>query len=243
MNVMEEYVYTTKTDAKGVITSVTDSFCRLTGFNREDFIGKTHSVIRSPQMSDDFFESLWETILNEEIWEGDIQGLKKDGSAFWMRIVIFPRYNVKKELMGYASIRHNVTASKKLEKEVIHDGLTGLFNRRYYDEVIEKELMRAKRDKLSFTFVMMDVDFFKLYNDTYGHHAGDVALKKIAKTLQSKLHRGGDFCFRLGGEEFGFFFSGQTLEDSLKYTEEICNAIESGRNRVAVHEKGEVEFF
>ncbi|NOQ30511.1 MAG: bacteriohemerythrin [Helicobacteraceae bacterium] len=114
----------------------------------------------------------------------------------------------------------------KLEKEVIHDGLTDLFNRRYYDEIVEKELNRAKRDKLQFTFVMLDIDFFKPYNDTYGHQEGDNTLKAVAKLLKSKLSRSGDFCFRLGGEEFGFFFAGESLEESIRYTNEICMEVE-----------------
>lgn len=292
IRVMEEYVYTTKTNTQGIITDVTDSFCRLTGYDSDELIGQTHNIIRDHESDDETFQELWEKISKGGIWEGNLKSLRKDGTHFWMQVVIFPRYNSKKEIIGYSSIRHNITASKKLEEEVIRDGLTGLFNRRYYDEVIEHELMRAKRDKLPFTFVMMDIDFFKPYNDTYGHREGDNVLKKIAKLLKKMLSRGGDFCFRLGGEEFGFFFAGESLEESIKHTQKICKAIEelhiphsknkaskyvtasfglinidtrttiidehaiyvatdtalykakeSGRNRVVVHDIGEIELF
>lgn len=113
-----------------------------------------------------------------------------------------------------------------LKKEVNHDGLTGLYNRRYFDMIFTKELSRARRNKLSFTFVMMDIDYFKQYNDTYGHSEGDNVLKLIADFLDKKLSRAGDFCFRLGGEEFGFFFTGKSLEDAISYTEVICKGIE-----------------
>jgi len=116
--------------------------------------------------------------------------------------------------------------NEKLEQEVNHDGLTGLYNRRYFDMIFIKELSRARRDELSFTFVMMDIDHFKQYNDTYGHSEGDNVLKSIAKFLDKKLSRAGDFCFRLGGEEFGFFFTGNTLEEVLIYTQGICKGIE-----------------
>lgn len=226
IRVMEEYVYTTKTDSKGLITEVSDSFCRLSGFSKDELIGKSHNIIRHPQMSDKIFEELWNTISNGNIWEGDIHSLKKDGTSLWMNVVIFPRYNIQKELIGYASIRHNITDTKQLEREVNRDSLTGLYNRRYYDEVVERELMRAKREKEYFTYVMMDVDFFKLYNDTYGHREGDNVLKAIAKVLQQKLSRGSDFTFRLGGEEFGFFFVKESLEASVRLTDEIRSAIE-----------------
>ena len=116
--------------------------------------------------------------------------------------------------------------NEKLAKEVNQDGLTGLYNRRYFDMIFSKELSRAKRDKLSFTFVMMDIDHFKQYNDTYGHSEGDNVLKSIAIFLDNKLSRAGDFSFRLGGEEFGFFFTGNTLEEVLDYTKVICKGIE-----------------
>jgi diguanylate cyclase (GGDEF)-like protein len=92
--------------------------------------------------------------------------------------------------------------------------------------IFTKELLRARRDKLSFTFVMMDIDHFKQYNDTYGHSEGDTVLKLIATFLDDKLSRAGDFCFRLGGEEFGFFFTGNTFEEVLDYTNIICKGIE-----------------
>jgi diguanylate cyclase (GGDEF)-like protein len=116
--------------------------------------------------------------------------------------------------------------NEKLEKEVNQDGLTGLYNRRYFDMIFPKELSRARRDKLAFTFVMMDIDHFKQYNDTYGHSEGDTVLKSIAKYLNDKLSRAGDFCFRLGGEEFGFFFTGNTLDEVTDYVKVICRGIE-----------------
>ncbi len=117
--------------------------------------------------------------------------------------------------------------NKRLEKEVNQDGLTGLYNRRYFDMIFLKELSRARRDKLSFTFIMMDIDHFKQYNDTYGHSEGDNVLKSIAQFLDEQLSRAGDFCFRLGGEEFGFFFTSNTLEEVLNYTKVICKGIEN----------------
>jgi len=226
IHMIEEYVYTTKTNKAGIITDVSTSFCKITGFNRDELIGKTHAVIKSPDSSKIFFKKMWQTIANGDVWEGDIKNLNKDGSVLWLRLVIFPRYGNKQEIVGYSSIRHNITTVKKLENEAIHDALTGLYNRRHYDKTIIKELQRAQRGKIHFSFVMMDIDYFKQYNDTYGHQKGDEALKKIADLLIKKLNRGSDYCFRLGGEEFGFFFTGQTTEESLEYANNICLEVE-----------------
>ncbi|HFU76845.1 MAG TPA: GGDEF domain-containing protein [Arcobacter sp.] len=83
------------------------------------------------------------------------------------------------------------------------DTLTGLYNRRYFNNIIPKLLGMSHRNNVYFTFFVLDVDFFKEYNDFYGHQAGDVALQQIAKTLQTSIQRNDDFVFRLGGEEFG----------------------------------------
>lgn len=96
-----------------------------------------------------------------------------------------------------------IQANKKLEDASYTDPLTGLYNRRFFNIIFDRELKRAKRQKNVISFMMIDVDFFKQYNDTYGHLEGDKALQKIANVFNETLKRPSDFIFRLGGEEFG----------------------------------------
>ncbi len=91
----------------------------------------------------------------------------------------------------------------KLEQASYTDSLTALYNRRYFNVVYEREFKRALRAGSPFVFMMLDIDFFKQYNDTYGHLQGDQALQAVAKALKSTFQRPGDYPFRLGGEEFG----------------------------------------
>lgn len=91
---------------------------------------------------------------------------------------------------------------RRMEQLAVTDGLTGLVNRRYFDEQLIVEWSRARRTRSSLALMMADVDFFKSYNDTYGHPAGDESLKRIANCLQAVLHRAGDVVARYGGEEF-----------------------------------------
>jgi len=93
--------------------------------------------------------------------------------------------------------------NNRLKNLSLTDELTQLNNRRSFNETLKREINRAKRDKQYVAFMMVDIDFFKLYNDNYGHLEGDEALKKVAKSLEQSFQRSQDFVFRLGGEEFG----------------------------------------
>ena len=90
---------------------------------------------------------------------------------------------------------------KELEEQAIRDSLTGLYNRRFLDETLSRELSRAERDKYSVSIVMLDLDHFKVFNDTYGHDVGDMMLKQLGKLLTAQV-RAGDIACRFGGEEF-----------------------------------------
>ena len=114
-----------------------------------------------------------------------------------------------------------------LEKLSIKDPLTHLYNRRHFHEMFERQFQMARRHKFHFALFILDIDFFKQYNDTYGHQKGDEALCKVADFLKQYMRRSDDFVFRLGGEEFsGICIS----EDEVKIQEQIsslCQSIES----------------
>ena len=93
-------------------------------------------------------------------------------------------------------------ANEKLETLSLEDALTGLHNRRYFEMQLEVEWQRHARDHKTLTLMVIDIDYFKLYNDTYGHAEGDECLKKVANLLRSSLHRNTDILSRIGGEEF-----------------------------------------
>ncbi|QOY54132.1 diguanylate cyclase [Candidatus Sulfurimonas marisnigri] len=116
-------------------------------------------------------------------------------------------------------------ANKKLENVSYTDSLTNLYNRRYFNLVYDRELKRAKRNHTHITFMMLDIDFFKQYNDTYGHIEGDFALKSVAKVLQDTLKRPGDFVFRLGGEEFGILLTETDESNSANLARDICDSV------------------
>ena len=103
------------------------------------------------------------------------------------------------------------SANQELKRLTSLDGLTGIANRRHFDEVLEREWRRAMRQGDELSILMCDIDFFKLYNDTYGHQAGDECLCKVAGALTSTMDRGGDLLARYGGEEFVAVLPGTSL--------------------------------
>lgn len=120
-----------------------------------------------------------------------------------------------------------IEANKKLERLANLDSLTGVANRRNFMEILNKEWKRGCRNKLPLSLVMIDVDFFKSYNDYYGHQTGDECLKKIASLLNEALSRAGDVLARYGGEEFIIILPGTDINGTTAVAEKLRKKIES----------------
>ena len=115
----------------------------------------------------------------------------------------------------------------KIEELTITDAMTSLYNRRYFDETFDISLKIQQRTKQTLVFIIMDIDFFKKYNDTYGHQAGDAAIKIVAKNLKNSLNRANDMAFRLGGEEFGVLCTGLDAFQAFDFANSIRKKIEN----------------
>ena len=118
-------------------------------------------------------------------------------------------------------------ANRTLKKLSSLDGLTGIANRRSFDEVLQKEWNRAIRNEISIGLIMLDIDFFKLYNDHYGHQGGDDCLKKVASSLTQSIHRDTDFLARYGGEEFSAILPDTDIDGAAKVAEDMRLAIQN----------------
>ncbi|MBF0227116.1 MAG: diguanylate cyclase [Desulfobacterales bacterium] len=120
----------------------------------------------------------------------------------------------------------NLRLRESLKLESTQDPLTGLYNRRYMQKSLEREISRCKRHKSSLCVIMLDIDHFKKFNDTYGHEAGDVVLKGLGNLLKSRMRQEDIIC-RYGGEEFVIILPDMELEDSKKRAEELRQEIKS----------------
>ncbi len=120
-------------------------------------------------------------------------------------------------IVTFTDITQQQLLQKKLEEISIIDELTKVYNRRHFNRVFKEEYAKAKEMQTSLSFVMMDLDNFKLYNDNYGHDKGDNVLQSVANAFKASLKRSGDYVFRLGGEEFGLLFRNIDYAHSIEY--------------------------
>lgn len=128
-----------------------------------------------------------------------------------------------------ARVRTHLELKRKndmLEDLANRDGLTGIHNRRQLEETLEREWRRAARNGASLSFVLFDIDFFKRYNDTYGHQAGDRCLQAVAQAARQSLLRGGDMVARYGGEEFAVVLPDTGIDEARQVAERIRQAVE-----------------
>lgn len=224
LEIIDENVLITITDKNGLIVDASDAFCDLVEYSKDELLGNTHSIIKHEDNKDDFYKSMWSIINKGEVYKTEIKNRKKSKDVFWAKLTITPLIHEGK-IENYIAIRQDVTNKKKLEQLAIHDEMTKLYNRRYLNEVIEKEIRRIKRENSTLSFVTIDIDYFKRYNDFYGHPEGDVVLLKVANILKESAKRATDYIFRMGGEEFGIIFSDTNKEKSLAFMEEIVKAV------------------
>ncbi|SHJ36722.1 diguanylate cyclase [Parasporobacterium paucivorans] len=160
---------------------------------------------------------------------GEVQQPCKNGEIIWVEVTLQLKYNTCQEI-EIIGVSRNIEKRKKTEKEVLylstHDYLTGCYNRAFFEKRAEEELERSTRYHKPISFLMLDLDFFKKINDTYGHIAGDGVLKKFAETINAIL-RSSDIFARFGGEEFIVLIPETTIDGAVNVAEKICSAIEN----------------
>jgi len=217
------------TDTNGNIEYVNPRFTELTGYRPEEAIGKNPRILKSGKTPPETYPVLWKTLLAGEEWRGEFINRKKSGEEFFESAVIAPIIDDQGIITHFLAVKENITERKKADNEIlllqeqlreqaIRDPLTGLFNRRYLDEILDRELARADREGYSISFVMIDIDHFKQINDSFGHHAGDAVLQMLASLLLSQT-RIGDILCRYGGEEFLAILPNVSAKRAFQITE------------------------
>lgn len=180
------------------VVYISNALCYVLGKQKKDILHTKDEYLFTDFKQFTQFEN---KIYSGKVHKGEVY-LLVNNEKTWFNIEIFPELNANFELYGFNIFLTNISDKKKIEEVSIKDVLTGLYNRNYFELIFDKELKRAKRDKKELSMLMFDVDYFKQYNDTYGHQEGDNALKAVAAILSKHTNRSYDYAFRVGGEEF-----------------------------------------
>lgn len=218
----------TITDYSGVITYVNEAFIKFTGYSKEDAIGQTPSICKSNRHSSAQIEDLWNTILAGKVYRGVFINKKKNGELFYEEKTITPMVDEKGNIVSFVSTGKDISKRVKmeiqLEKLASTDYLTGLYNRFKFEELFNQELLRSKRYHTPLSAIMLDIDYFKKINDTFGHEVGDIVLKEVGHLLASHI-RQSDISARWGGEEFMILTPEVDLESAYTLAENLRTAI------------------
>ncbi|WP_169739337.1 sensor domain-containing diguanylate cyclase [Vibrio rhizosphaerae] len=199
--IIDNYVIYATADLDDHLESVSEAFCQVSGYRAEELQGQSYYRLCHPDISENLPADIKDCILAEQPWRGEIKKRSKTGEVYWVLAYIEPTHDLNAHLVGYTAVEQNITDRKHLEVLSITDRLTCLHNRLKLDETLEKEVSRADRHQHPLSIIMLDIDDFKVVNDTFGHQAGDEVLCKIAGLLKQHVRKT-DIPGRWGGEEF-----------------------------------------
>ena len=180
-------------------------FLEMYQYNEDEILGKNIRVIRNKHYPLSYYIKIWRSIEKNQIYEGKIHSTTKNGQERVDWVFIHKILDTEKNKKYYMGIVTDLKQKLKYEEQLFYlahyDDLTGLPNRRYFKEVLKKEIYRAKRNNTKFALIFIDLDNFKHINDRYGHMAGDNVLKHFANYLKKTLRKT-DSIFRYAGDEF-----------------------------------------
>jgi diguanylate cyclase (GGDEF)-like protein/PAS domain S-box-containing protein len=193
------------TDLNANIRDVNQAFSDITGYEREEAIGRNPSLLQSGRHDPSFFNSMWTALTGSGVWRGEVWNRRKDGSVYPQLLTISTVRNSQHQATGYVGVFSDISTLKETEERLEylahHDPLTSLPNRLLFNARLEQSLRYAKRTGAMLAVVFVDIDRFKQINDSAGHQIGDELLKEIAQRLQSTV-RADDTVARISGDEF-----------------------------------------
>ena len=193
------------TGPTGDIIEVNDAFCQITGFEREEAMGRNASLLSSGRQGRAFYDHLWQSLGTVGHWTGEIWNRRKSGEVYAEMLTINAVRSPEGDVLRYVALFSDISLQKEhesqLERIAHYDALTGLPNRVLLADRLRQAMAQAVRRSQLLALVFLDLDGFKAVNDTHGHDAGDHLLIAVARRMKDAL-REGDSLARMGGDEF-----------------------------------------
>ncbi len=206
------------TDTSGTIEYVNDRMCEISGYNRDQLIGQNPRILKSGETDPSIYQSMWETLNAGNDWRGELKNRTCSGEVIWCMESISAIQDEDGRVSNYVAVVENVNerkfAESTIERLAFYDPLTDLPNRRLLQQRLHAGMARSLRNDQRMALLYLDLDRFKLINDTMGHSAGDVVLKEAASRLKSVL-RESDLLARLGGDEFAILIEDIVSADQI----------------------------
>lgn len=195
----------TITDTAAKILEVNDTFTHITGYSREEALGQNPRILQSGRHTPEFFAAMWDALSKQGYWSGEIWNRRKSGEVYAELITISAVQDAAGKTQNYLGLFTDITQMKEHQQQLEHlahyDPLTGLPNRVLLADRVQQVMIQNERRGQSLAIVYLDLDGFKVVNDTYGHQVGDELLIVISRRMKEVL-RDGDTLARIGGDEF-----------------------------------------
>lgn len=199
------------TDHENRIVTVNPAFTTLTGYGQDEVVGRNPSMLSAGRSSPEDYEKMWSAILSKGYWQGEVWDRRKDGGVYpkWLSISVMrdDEGGIRYHIAHFTDVSSERATEAKLHYMAHHDMLTGLNNRFSLKDRLEHALAVARRESGRVALMFIDLDRFKVINDTLGHHVGDELLIHVSRRLRSCV-RESDLVARLGGDEFVVMLSG-----------------------------------
>lgn len=212
------------TNTNGIIEYVNPRFTQMTGYSSVEAIGNKANFFRSKTTQNATYNKLWGNISQGEEWTGEVQNKRKNGQLYWAKVTIIPMTNSSGKITHFIGIQVDITESRVISKQIAyqakHDMLTGLINRYEFEHQLTDAVCSAQGSRLTHVLCFLDLDQFKIINDTCGHAAGDELLRQIAGLIGDNL-QANDTLARLGGDEFAILIRNSKLADAVIIANEI----------------------
>ena len=210
--VLDESSIVSKTDARGIITYVNDAFCEISGYRREELMGRNHNIVRHPDNPPSLFRELWGTITDGRVWKGTFKNRAKGGGEYYVKSVIAPIFDEEGAIVEYIAARVDVSeliAKERIIRRQRKDALTGLKSR----AALLGDLAESGPET-SHTLVLLNIDRFSDVNDYFGYEVGDDLLRAFASRFSGQIDH--DNIYRISGDEFALICSGDRFDDGVR---------------------------